>query len=560
MPVLREFRDDARGVLKDALKIMGVEVESPPFTEPPKEMGDLSSTVAFELASKLKRSPAKIAQQLAGNIPPKGLISSVEAVNGYLNFRLNYHKAARRVIDEIRRLGDDYGRGEGEGRGRIILEHTSANPDGPLHIGHGRNAIIGDTLARVLRFSGYDVETHFYVNDMGKQLAVVVWGLRRFKLDKKKKEDAAIADVYVKANQLLEEDEEAEKEIGELIRRYEEGKEGIEKEFREAAEYCLKGIQKTLSRLGVEHDFYVWESSFVRDSSVRRVLDKLRKTKYAKEEEVLSLDLKDFGIEKELVLSRSDGTHLYPTRDIAYHLWKAGRGEVIDVLGADHKLLANQMKAVHRILGIPEPEVIIYEFITLPEGSMSTRRGVFISVDDLLTESVRRAYMEVEKRRKESPEAFKRETAEAVGVAAVRFNILRVAPEKPMVFRWEEALDFERQGAPFIQYAYARACRILEKGTPDKEFTVPELNEHEKALLKAVAKFPDVVEQAATSRKPSLLAGYAVELADSFHRFYMFEPVLKSEERDFRLNLVYATKVTLANLLRLLGIKALEKM
>lgn len=558
MSVLQTFREDVRKSLDMALKTLGVEVPSPPLSEPPAEMGDLSSTVAFELASRLRRSPMDIARDLAANATKRGLIDRVDAVNGYLNFHLDYNEAAGLIIKEVLHEGDGYGRGRN--KGKIILEHTSANPDGPLHIGHGRNAIIGDTLARVLRFSGYDVETHFYVNDMGKQLAVVVWGLRRFKLDLQKKKDAAVAEVYVKANQLLEEDEAAQGEIGELIKRYEEGDEDVEKEFREAAEYCLSGIRETLNRLGIGHDRYVWESRFVRDSSVSKVLEKLRKTRYAKKNEVLSLDLRSFGLEKELVLTRSDGTHLYATRDIAYHIWKANLGRVIDILGADHKLLANQLRAVHSILGVPEPEVIIYEFITLPEGSMSTRRGVFISVDDLLEESVRRAYAEVDKRRGESPRKLKEEIAEAVGVAAVRFNILRIAPEKPMVFRWEEALDFERQGSPFVQYAYARACRILEKETPPDAFSVKELSENEKALLRAIGRFPDIVEQASDSRKPSLLAGYAVDLADCFHRFYMFEPVLKSGKKDFRLNLVQAAKITLGNLLQLMGIQALEKM
>jgi arginyl-tRNA synthetase len=558
LSVLQRFREDAKKSLERALKSFDVKIPSLTLMEPPKEMGDLSSTVAFEIASRVKRPPRDIAEELAEKITPERLISKVEAVSGYLNFHLNYKEAAKQLIQEVREKEGNYGRGTN--KGLIILEHTSANPDGPLHIGHGRNAIIGDTLARLLQFSGYDVETQFYVNDMGKQLAVVVWGLRRLNLNSKTKKDAAIAEVYVKANKLLEGDAAAEREVGQLIKRYEDGEEEIEREFREAADYCLMGIKETLKRLGVEHDRYVWESRFVRESSVSKVLEKLRNTRYARENDVFSLDLRSFGLKKELVLTRSDGTHLYATRDIAYHLWKAKKGRVVDILGADHKLLASQLKAVHMIMGIPAPEVIIYEFITLPGGSMSTRRGVFISVDELLEESVRRAYKEVEKRRGETTDEFKEKIAEAIGVAAVRFNIMRVAPEKPMVFRWEEALDFERQGAPFVLYAYARACRILEKGAAGEKFSISELSKYETGLLKAIARFPDVVKQAATSKKPSVLASYAVELADSFHRFYMFEPVLKAEERDFRLNLVLAAKTTLGNLLRIMGIKPLEEM
>jgi arginyl-tRNA synthetase len=560
MLMFQRFREEARQALAEALKSLKLGVAEVPLVEPPKGLGELSSTVAFELASKVKRPPAEIAKELAGRIkiPPGALIARVEAVKGYLNFYLNYERAAELLIREVKELAEGYGRGGN--KGRIILEHTSANPDGPLHIGHGRNAVIGDALARVLRFSGYEVETQFYVNDMGRQLAVVVWGLRRFKLDKAKKKDLAISEVYVKANELLAGDEAGNKEVNGLIKGYEEGDEKIKKEFKEAADYCLEGIRETLRRLGVSHDRYVWESAFVRNSSVSRVIERLRRTEYAREEEVLALDLKKFGIEKELVLSRSDGTHLYATRDIAYHLWKAKHGRVIDVLGADHKLAAQHLKAVHRILGIAEPEFIIYEFISLPEGAMSTRRGVFVSLDELMDETVKRAYAEVEKRREDASRALKARIAEAVGVGAVRFNILRVAPEKAMVFNWEEALDFERQGSPFVQYAYARACRILEKGVVKEKFEVGELSDNEKQLVKTIAKFPGVVMQAAQARKPSIIAGYAVELADSFHRFYMFEQVLKSEKRDFRLNLVLAAKITLGNVLYLLGIEALEQM
>lgn len=558
--MFQRFKEEARQALTEALRSLKLEVAEIPLGEPPRGMGELSSTIAFELASRAKRPPAEIAEELAEKIkiPPGGLTARVEAAKGYLNFHLNYERAARLVIREVKELAGSYGRGDN--KGKIILEHTSANPDGPLHIGHARNAVIGDALARVLRFSGYEVETQFYVNDMGRQLAVVVWGLRRLKLDRAKKKDLAISEVYVKANQLLAGDEAADKEVKGLIKSYEEGDGMIEREFREAAEYCLQGIRETLRRLGVSHDRYVWESAFVRDSSVSRVVEQLRRTRHAREEEVLALDLREFSIEKELILSRSDGTHLYATRDIAYHLWKAGRGRVIDVLGADHKLLASQLKAVHRILGVAEPEFIIYEFISLPEGAMSTRRGVFVSLDELLDETVRRAYAEVEKRRKEAPEEFKAKVAEAVGVGAVRFNILRVAPEKPMVFRWREALDFERQNSVFVQYAYARACRILEKAEVREDFEVGELSDLEKHLVKVVAKFPEAVMEAAGSRRPSVIAGYALELADSFHRFYMYEQVLKSEKQDFRLNLVLAAKITLGNALRLLGIEALEQM
>ena len=555
--MFNEFKKQAEEAITRVLRKRKIE-KKVAFEEPEREFGDLATAICFELAPVLKNSPKKIADELAKQIkiPKDSLIKEVRAVNGYLNFYLNYERLALPLIKKVKQLNEDYGKGNN--RGKIVLEHTSANPDGSLHIGHGRNAIIGDTLSRILRFAGYKVETQFYVNDMGKQLAVVVWGLRKFKLDKRKKNDDAIAEVYIQANKMLEAEPDSEKEISELLKGYEAGGE-VRKEFEEAAKYCIKGVVETLERLDIKHDTFVWESSFVRDSSVNKIVDELKRTKFARKGEVLSLDLSSFGIEKELVLMRKDGTYLYTTRDIAYHVWK-GKHSIVNVWGADHKLVAEQLKAVLKILGQKKPEFIIYEFISLPEGGMSTRRGVFVSLDELTEESVKRAYTEVDKRRREESEEFKKSIAESVGVGAVRYNIVKVSPEKSMVFKWEEALDFERQGSPFIQYAYARACRILEKAEVGDIGRVPALGENEKSLLKIISKFPAAVEECASTRKASPLAGYALELANAFHRFYMFEPVLKSEKKKFRLNLVEATKITLRSVLNLLGIKPLERM
>jgi len=552
--MFEEFKRQAEKELSDVLEERDIKLS---LEEPPGEFGDVSAP-CFELAPILKKSPKDIAEELASEIKPSGLIKDVKAVSGYINFYLDYEKLAPDLINKIKSEGNNYG-GAKE-KGKIVLEHTSANPDGPLHIGHARNAIIGDALARIMRFAGYGVETQYYINDMGRQLAVVVWGLETRKLDKKKKNDHAVLEVYVDANRAVEENPEHEQAISELMKGYEAGDKRIKEQFEHIVNYSVEGTKETLKRLNTKHDTFVWESTFVRDSSVEKVIKALEGTEYFREDEAVYLDLKKFDIEKELVLKRKDGTYLYATRDIAYHLWKSKRGQVIDVLGADHKLVSSQVTAALEILGQDVPELIIYEFISLPEGSMSTRRGVFISLDELLDESVKRAYEEVHKRRSEEKEEFKSNVAESVGTGAVRFNIVRISPEKAMVFRWEDALDFEKQGSPFIQYAYARACRILEKEKAEQEFAIRGLKENETAVLKLLSKFPGVVDEAARSRKPALLAAYTSELAAAFHRFYMFEPVLKSREKDFRLNLVHATKITLKNALSLLGIDALEKM
>jgi len=240
---------------------------------------------------------------------------------------------------------------------------------------------------------------------------------------------------------------------------------------------------------------------------------------------------------------------------------------MIDILGADHKLISSQLKAMLRILGIKEPEIVIFEFVSLPEGSMSTRRGVFISADELLDEVEKAAYEEVNKRRPETEEDFRKKVAALVSIGAVRYDIVKVSPEKATTFDWAEAVDFEKQGAPFIQYAHARACSILrnaeDEGIFFENFDPNVLvEEQEISLIKKLAGFGNVIDTAARELKPNLLAIYARELADAFNQFYRYVPVLSAEAeyRNARLELVDCSRIVLANALDALGIAAPESM
>ncbi len=394
---------------------------------------------------------------------------------------------------------------------------------------------------------------------MGKQTAKVVWGRRRYRL-KADKKDLATSEVYIRASKEIEE-KGLDEEISQMLISYERGDEKIVDDFTLAVEYCLEGIKETLSRSGIVHERFIWESQFVRSGEVRNVIAELSKSKSARKEDgALILNLSDFGLEKEMVLTRRDGTSLYIARDLAHHIWKLKQGTAVNVWGADHKLVAEQLKAGLSILGYDVPEFIIHEFISLPEGGMSTRKGVFITADQLLDGTVKQAYKEVLSRR---PGIGVRaeEIAEDIGVSAVRFNIARIAPEKSMTFRWEEALDFERQGSPFIQYAYARGKKILKKGGKRGTLrTIPNIEWSERRLIRAVSSFPLIVKKAATSRKVSTIANYAIDLSIAFHSFYMSSKVLGSEKEDFRIHLVDAAVTTLGNVMEILGIRRLDEM
>ena len=561
-----KFKNEVSSILSIALEKAGFETEDIALSDSPH--ADIASSVAFKLAPKYRRSPKEISEIIYTNIkiPPDSYVDRAEMKGPYINFFVSRPFLNETVLSVLLEREEF---GTLSNRGKIILEHTSANPDGPLHIGHIRNSVIGDTLARILKRAGYDVETQYYINDMGRQIAVVVWGLSNFKFDDTKKKDHAIAEVYINANKSLVDEKEHSPEVDMLMKKYETGDHEIIGKFKDAIEAAMEGIKESLLRINIHHDKFVWESRFVRSGEVNRMIERIKETGRADiKDGALMVDLKNEGIQKSLVIQRSDGTSLYTTRDLTYHEWKASHCDrMIDILGADHKLISSQLKAVLGILGLTQPEIVIFEFVSLPEGSMSTRRGVFISADELLDQVEKAAYEEVNKKRPETDEEFKKKVAAFVSIGAVRYDIIHVSPEKATTFDWKEALDFEKQGAPFIQYAHARACSILKNAQAEGityENYDPNilLEEQEIALIKKLASFGSIIDNSARELKPNLVAIYARELADAFNQFYRYIPVLGAEPelRTARLALVDCSRIVLANALDTLGITAPESM
>ncbi|MGH2668771.1 MAG: arginine--tRNA ligase, partial [bacterium] len=389
------------------------------------------------------------------------------------------------------------------------------------------------------------------------------------------KEDRRLVGAYQAASSEIEERPEREAEVRALILRFERGDEEAAGLFREAVARVMTGIRQTLERVNVRHDNVKFESEVVLSGAVQKVLERLRKLEAVNDEDgALYLDLAQLGVATEkprMFLMRSDGTTLYGTRDIAYHLDKFSRADrLVNVLGEDHKLAMVELTAALRALGEERPlDIVFYNFVSLPEGKMSTRAGRVVYLDDLLDEAVERAYAEVRDRRGgELGEEQMREVARAVGIGALRFNLVGVQPEKAIVFKWEEALAFDGATAPFVQYSHARSCSILRKAeivpghAPEPEAALL-AHPSEQVLLRRLALLPGLVADAARQRKAHPLTGYAVEVAGALNDFYRDCPVLRagsSELRAARLALVDATRQVLANTLDLLGVEAPQTM
>ena len=536
-------------------------IGSPPLSDGGAH-ADFATTVAFEIAKKQKRSPALVASDLVALLKadPDLADITVETKGPYINF----HTGKAYLSDSLQKaICAGYG-SLPEKCDRVVLEHTSANPNGPLHVGHIRNTIIGDSLARLFKKVGYRVEVQYYVNDMGRQIAIVVWGFSHLDSSRREGEkgDHHVARIYIAANRELEKNSDITAEVDELMQLVEKGDRKITQFFRRAVEECLDGFRETLAHLNTRHDRFVWESDFIRNGDTDRVLARLMRLDECHLDGRLWLDLSAAGFEKDYVLRRSDGTTVYAARDLAYHIWKGHNSDrMVDVLGSDHKLIGGQLSATLGMIGEKIPEIVYFEFVSLPEGSMSTRAGKFISADELIKEVTRRAYEEVSSRRNDLDVPARQAIARSVALAAIRYDIVKISPDKSTVFDWNQALDFERQSGPYIQYAHARACSILAKAGDFVPSFGPVM-ESEISLAKHIAKFPWVVDSAVKELKPHLIATYARELADLFNVFYQFEPVLKSEgeTRQSRLTLVLATKNTLSEALSTLGIEALATM
>ncbi|MEA2089350.1 MAG: arginine--tRNA ligase [Thermoproteota archaeon] len=641
-----KLREECKIALKDTINRLYPGVSVPPIMlerPPTPEFGELASAVCFEFAKQTATKPRELAEKIVKSVDLSQflLVRSVEAAGeGYINFYVNFPKFAELTIESVRELDMEYGYVKTINPKKIIVEHTSVNPLHPIHIGQARNPILGDAIARILKARGHTVFRHYYVDDVGRQTAVIAYGYKKLgEPEIEGKPDRFIGKIYTltsciveiqqlkKAienakkglpttdeisalqkklddwmtvaaelkklfpqlfNQLLNEiskDEYPESMVNKLIRAYETGEEQTKKLIRKVCERCVEGFKETLSRIEIFLDSWDWESDIMWSGSVARVLEKLKETPYVFQVGgILEFDAekvaqgfklkKEFGLREDyelpsLTLVRADGTTLYPTRDMAYSLWKLERAEkVINVIGMEQTLSQRQMKLGLYALGCEEAKNLThfsYNLVTLPGYRMSSRRGRYVTLDNVVDEAIQRAYQEVSKRSPYLNEKEKHKISQLVGIGAVKYALVEVDPAKPVVFTWDRVLDFEKNSAPYIQYSHTRACSILKKADRTPENPNYSLSTHpiECDIVLTLSRFPDIFVDAAENLKPDLIANFANRLADKFNKFYATLPVIKAEPLELsnaRLALVDATRIVFRNASKLIGIKAPEKM
>ncbi|EIL87852.1 arginyl-tRNA ligase [Rhodanobacter fulvus Jip2] len=523
-----------------------------------REHGDFACNVAMLLAKPARAKPRELAEKLVAALPANDLVAKVEIAGpGFINFFLAasaYHAELRRILAEA----DAYGRSTGGGK-TVGVEFVSANPTGPLHVGHGRAAAIGDCLSRLLEATGWNVKREFYYNDAGVQIANLAvsvqarargvtpddsnWPENGYRGDY----IADVARAFLDRDAVVADGETATAngDVDDLdaIRRF-------------AVASLRREQDLDLQAFGVGFDTYFLESSLYSDGKVEETVRELVAHGHTYEEGgALWLRTTEFGDDKDRVMRKSDGTYTYFLPDVAYHLskWQRGYERAITELGSDHHGSLARVKAGLQALnvGIPKnwPEYVLHQMVTVMRGGeevkISKRAGSYVTLRDLIDE---------------------------VGRDATRYFLISRKSDSQLVFDIDLARSQSNDNPVYyIQYAHARVCSVLRQA-PEKGFSFDLAdglahlarldNEHEQILLTELSKFPEIVETAALNLEPHLVAGWLRELANAFHTYYNSHQFLVDDAalRNARLALVVATRQVLKNGLGLLGLGAPEKM
>ncbi|PNY82511.1 arginine--tRNA ligase [Deinococcus koreensis] len=603
---------DLKAQLKHAVETaaasLGMPVDAAIQETPATKPGDYGTPAAFQMAKSAGGNPAQIAAQLAQTVVlPEG-IRKVEAVGPFLNFFVDIGWFIRQVVEKPFEMPALHG--------KVVIEHTSVNPNKELHVGHLRNVVLGDSMARILRAAGHTVEVQNYIDDTGRQAAESLFAVSHYhrEWDGVRKYDHWMGEGYVQLNAdpakpALEEG------ISAVMHRLEAGV------LRAEVEKVVGAHMQTTFRLGARYDLLVWESDVVGSGFLDQGLNILEGSPYTthptegKYAGAFVMDVSEFmpGLEEpQVVLKRSDGTAMYVAKDIGYQFWKFGLfegmkfrafmddpegraiytsapdgqpdvakrfGHAQEVINVIDSRQEHPQKIVRSSLGVAgerdkeeRSAHLSYAFVTLEGQTISGRRGIAVAADDAMDEAEKRALAVLTEI---NPELAKREDAaeiaRRIGIGAIRFAMLKAEPTRKIDFRWEQALALNGDTAPYVQYAAVRAANILKKaqeaglavgGTGADWAALPEID---LALAKQVARLPEIVAQSVRVHSPHLVAQYALDLATSFNAWYNAKTrqgkpatnVLQSEEglREARLALVGRLRQAFEETLALIGIE-----
>lgn len=523
---------------------------------------------------------AELAEQIKNHLGIPDGFSHVEAVKGYLNLYFSTQLYAKRIVDDVLKHGKDYGRSS-RNHQQVMVEFSHPNTHKAFHVGHLRSAILGDVVARLLDFAGYDVIRANYPGDIGMHVIKWLWNYRKFHKGEKPEKDITkwMGLVYAEAVKRLEENPELESEVRELYALWDKRDPEIVKLWETTREWSLIGFRQMYELMDIKFDRYYFNSMMEQPGKkmVQELIDKgiaiderPEGAVIVKIDELLGLNTETYRV---LVALRSDGTALYATEDFALARQKftdyPELTKSLYVVDVRQSLHFQQVFKTLEIAGYPwtsKCQHIPYELVNLPGNvTLASREGTVVLLEDLIREATKRAREIVDQKNPELSDEQKDEVALAVAIGAIKYPMLTRDSTKIVTFDWQSAMDINGQAAPYIQYAFVRANSILKKMTntlPEDSKPEYDISRAEIDLIDRISRLQQETSHAAAGYRPLEIANYAYNLAEAFNAFYTQCPVLQAEEsvRNFRLRLVAAARQTIMNSLVLLGITAPQAM
>lgn len=553
--------------IKDEILKTGIQLNNVDVVRPPKEeMGDFAVPCFTINIDNIKNPHEKanfIKEKLSVN---KNIIADVQVIGPYLNFTINRDFLATETLNAIKDAGEHYG-SSNIGKGKdLLIEHTSINPNASPHIGRSRNSIIGDFLVRLYKFEGYNVEANYFINDIGKQISMLLVGVEKLgNIDNISFND--MLKLYIEINEISKTDKRVEEKIFYYLHELENGNEEVRNKFKRIIDICVQGQQEIFKKMDIKWDRFTHESDFVFGNDIKNILDSLRKTGRLHDDENgrLYVDLSGYNIPTKspvLVLTREDKTSLYPLRDIAYTISKMKRNSEnnIIVLGEDQEVYMQQIAATLDILGYSAPKLVSYDFVLLNGDKMATREGKVVLLEDF----IERAKEKIAESFKEKGSILTEEEISDLAASCIKYNMLNINRKKTVNFNLESATDFQGNSAIYLLYNYARINSILEKAScVDFDGKIYKFKEElEISLINSLYDFPEIVDNSLNTQESVVVTNYLYDVTQKFSRYYQKVSILNETDEialKSKIALLKATKTVLSNGMKILGVNPVRK-
>lgn len=564
-----DFKEELISLLKQNIDSLTHEEIGKLIEIPPSyDMGDFAFPV-FKLAKEYKKAPNIIAKELESKLANNVNFERIEAVGPYLNFFINKEKLASEVLNEIKEKKDKYGSTNvGEGK-KVIVEFSSPNIAKPFHIGHIRSTVIGNSLSKIYKFLGFDVVTINHLGDYGTQFGMLISAYKRWG-DKEIIEKDPIRELlklYVRFNSEAENNPELMEEARHWFKKLEDKDEEALNLWTWIRDISLKEFNRVYDLLNIKFDSYAGESFY--SDKMPAVVEEMKEKGLLKESEgALIVDLEPYGMPPALIMKK-DGSTLYTTRDIAAAIYRKEHYDFyknIYVVASQQNLHFKAWIKILELMGYEWARDCIhvpFGMVSLEEGTLSTRKGRVVFLEDVLNTAIERTKEVIEERNPNLPN--KEEVAKQVGIGAVVFQELFNQRIKDYTFSWERTLSFEGETGPYVQYTHARANSLLEKGDYDQSYEISYKDltkEEETNILRNLYGFSEVIIDSMEKNEPYFITRHILELAKLFNKYYNSTSIIVEDEKlkQTRLSLVYAVKTVIKTGLSLLGIEAPNKM